>query len=175
MPRKAPRIAYNAFLEAVRYISLPRQIEALKNDFKALNFGSGLFLFSRRKNIMKKLVKLAIDNLWTGIADYRRYTRETVVLDDISEILQTAILYTDHVNVGAGKRTRPLLGNVCAEQIIEKILQVILILEASVVVRLVSNFIIHIFFVLSLSKNHISNCHNKESLEDEQNYAGVYT
>mgnify|MGYP007069871279 CR=1 FL=1 len=34
---------------------------------------------------MKKLVKLAIDNLWTGIADYRRYTRETVVLDDISD------------------------------------------------------------------------------------------
>ena len=35
---------------------------------------------------MKKLVKLAIDNLWTGIADYRRYTRETAVLDDISDV-----------------------------------------------------------------------------------------
>ena len=34
---------------------------------------------------MKKLVKLAVNNLRNGIADYRRHTRETAVLDDISD------------------------------------------------------------------------------------------
>ncbi len=34
---------------------------------------------------MKKMVKLAISNLWKGINDYRRHTHETSVIDDVSD------------------------------------------------------------------------------------------
>ena len=52
---------------------------------------------------MKKLVKLAIDNLWSGIADYRRYARETAVLDDISDAFVER-LAEDSVNAKADLR-----------------------------------------------------------------------
>ena len=34
---------------------------------------------------MKKLIDLNRNNIWNGIADYRRHTRETAVLDDVSD------------------------------------------------------------------------------------------
>ena len=52
---------------------------------------------------MKKLVKLAINNLWSGIADYRRHARETAVLDDISDAFVER-LAEDSVNAKADLR-----------------------------------------------------------------------
>ena len=52
---------------------------------------------------MKKLVKLAINNLWNGIADYRRYARETAVLDDVSNAFVER-LAEDSVNAKANLR-----------------------------------------------------------------------
>lgn len=52
---------------------------------------------------MKKLVKLAINNLWNGIADYRRYARETAVLDDVSDAFVER-LAEDSVNAKADLR-----------------------------------------------------------------------